>query len=237
MLSSFMGWYSGSGLLVAVIGCTAEHSEAWCSSSASPSSCSWRCAPTGSTCRRRSPRPRRPRPRSGRNRLRADPRDLDPDAGASGRQPHGEEYGSLSPPRSASSPAACSAQQKTSNRVDARVGPPPRVMDRRPPRLAAGPVFRGLTYIGSWGAVWLLMRVASPRRWQVLLWVRELCGPPLDRRAEGVDPSTPPAASPHARREAAHLDFRSRNDELRLRRRPRLIRPETPRPFSTSSPP
>ena len=36
------------------------------------------------------------------------------------------------------------------------------------------PVFRGLTYIGSWGAVWLLIAVAvaaSSRRWQVLLWV------------------------------------------------------------------
>ena len=39
---------------------------------------------------------------------------------------------------------------------------------------ALDPVFRWLTYIGTWGAVWLLIAVviaAPSRRWQVLLWV------------------------------------------------------------------
>src|SRR5215469_4983309 len=36
------------------------------------------------------------------------------------------------------------------------------------------PVFRWLTYIGTWGAVWLVLAAviaALSRRWQVLLWV------------------------------------------------------------------
>ena len=36
------------------------------------------------------------------------------------------------------------------------------------------PVFRGLTYIGTWGAVWLVVAAvlaAVWRRWQILLWV------------------------------------------------------------------
>ena len=36
------------------------------------------------------------------------------------------------------------------------------------------PVFRGLTYIGSWAIVWLAVAVvvaALSRRWQVVLWV------------------------------------------------------------------
>jgi undecaprenyl-diphosphatase len=36
------------------------------------------------------------------------------------------------------------------------------------------PVFRWLTYIGTWGAVWLVIAAvvaAVSRRWQVLLWV------------------------------------------------------------------
>ena len=36
------------------------------------------------------------------------------------------------------------------------------------------PVFRGLTYVGTWGAVWLVIAAlvaAFSRRWQVLLWV------------------------------------------------------------------
>jgi undecaprenyl-diphosphatase len=36
------------------------------------------------------------------------------------------------------------------------------------------PVFRGLTYIGTWGAVWLAIAAVLAvawRRWQVLLWV------------------------------------------------------------------
>jgi undecaprenyl-diphosphatase len=36
------------------------------------------------------------------------------------------------------------------------------------------PVFRGLTYVGTWGAVWLVIAAVLAvlwRRWQVLLWV------------------------------------------------------------------